>query len=529
MALPGDEIVEGYEDNEIEIPIPDEGIETLKDSLGTFIMWKRREVVLLTRTSPPPVSGHGSHHASQLSARPGQLSPTSAIALASNARSAAKEAEKVAAGNEWSPTIDNLVDVASIPIQEQPGSNDVLIDVPHHSDDVARPEPLPSKDDALFQALPSLDVARPGLPPSKDDALSQPPPSKDVARPEPPPPPPISKDVALPEPPPSKDDALLQTSKDASLPQPPSKKDVRPPPPPKPYVPVIPRTITGFDTTEPTGTEQETVKDAISTMMKAWKKSWNPSPQVASKVDHVADPRSLLCYDNEVLGDLTDEDLTTFELGKQLLPKSCVKNMPWEMKKLHHWYMQAAKEGITMIPLQYGPDIFNDLEPGKTNYMGITFDEIYRAYRRQRMDSTLITLWCMLCSIYQRKTHLHTREFWKLAYLNPQVLNHTAINPRLNSKDPMYADKTVAELQTMQKELVQTARTHACYKQPKGTMHCGYYTCIFSQSSSKYPDTIVEETKEDRRLIAVTAATNRFVGAVTATNRRYKHICRGGG
>ncbi|TVU19081.1 hypothetical protein EJB05_35213, partial [Eragrostis curvula] len=137
--------------------------------------------------------------------------------------------------------------------------------------------------------------------------------------------------------------------------------------------------------------------------------------------------------------------------------------MPWEMKKLHHWYMQAAKERVSMIPLR-------------------------------------------LCSINQRKTHLHTREFWKLAYLNPQMINQTAINPRLNTKDPRYADKMAAE----------------CYKQPKGSVHCGYYTCIFSQSSSKYLDCIIEESKEERRLIAGTAATNQFVGAVTATNRRYK-------
>ncbi|TVU51528.1 hypothetical protein EJB05_02963, partial [Eragrostis curvula] len=106
------------------------------------------------------------------------------------------------------------------------------------------------------------------------------------------------------------------------------------------------------------------------------------------------------------------------------------------------------------------------------------------------MDNTLITLWCMLCSIYQRKTHLHTKEFWKLAYLNPQMINQTVINPKLNKTDLKYADKTVAELEKMEKEL--------CYKEPKGSMHCGYYTCIFSQSSSKYLDTIIEETKEEK-------------------------------
>ncbi|TVU24925.1 hypothetical protein EJB05_27391, partial [Eragrostis curvula] len=185
--------------------------------------------------------------------------------------------------------------------------------------------------------------------------------------------------------------------------------------------------------------------------------------------------------------------------------------MPWEMKKLHHWYMQAAKEGVSMIPVKYGPDIFNDMEPDKVNYMGITFDKIYCAYRLQRLYSTLITLWCMLCSIYQRKTHLHTREFWKLAYLNPQLLNQTAINPRLNPNDPKYTDKTAAELQTMQKEL--------SYKQPKGSMHCGYYTCIFSQSSSKYLDCIVEESKEEKE--------KRMKKQRTQKQKEYEMIRRG--
>ncbi|TVU30917.1 hypothetical protein EJB05_22570, partial [Eragrostis curvula] len=113
------------------------------------------------------------------------------------------------------------------------------------------------------------------------------------------------------------------------------------------------------------------------------------------------------------------------------------------MKKLHHWYMQAAKEGVSMIPLKYGSDIFNDMEPMKTNIMGITFDEIYRAFRLQRMDSTL----------------------------------------------------------------------------PRGSVHCGYYTCIFSQSSSKYLYTITEETKEEKE--------QRMKRQKTKRQKEYEMIRRG--
>ncbi|TVU06288.1 hypothetical protein EJB05_49493, partial [Eragrostis curvula] len=502
-----DEIVEGYEDNEIEIPIPEEGIETLKDTLGTFIMWKRREVVLLTRTSPAPLSGHGSHHASQPSRADGQPSPTSAAASASNARSAGKEAIMVAERNEWSLTIENLGDAAATPIREKPGSNDVPNDEPHQPND----EPQ-SKDDALSQPLPSKDDARPQPPPSKDDARPQPPPSKDDALSHPPP----SKDVARPEPPPSKDNVLSKDapSKDDALPQPPPKKDVRPPPSTKPYVPVIPRTVTGFDT-EPTGRKKE-VQEAVKSYMESWKNTWNPTCQAAPKVDHVKDPRSLLCYDDEVLGDLTDEDVTTFELGKQLVPKICLKNMPWEMKKLHHWYMQAAK-GVSMIPLKYGSDIFNDMEPMKTNIMGITFDEIYRAFRLQRMDSTLVTLWCIdhwicLCLIPTNGylLVLDSLDVEKKRYQDIiSVIDCTYANYcKAGGKHSPYRDK-----------YMYFRHKFWCYKQPRGSVHCGYYTCIFSQSSSKYLYTITEETKEEKE--------QRMKRQKTQRQKEYEMIRRG--
>ncbi|GJN37101.1 hypothetical protein PR202_gb26025 [Eleusine coracana subsp. coracana] len=87
------EIVPGYEDNEIECPIPEAGIETLQDALGSFIIWKHREVVLSPRVSPPPLSGHGSFHTSQPANTGGQPSPMSAAASGNKPQSPHAEAD----------------------------------------------------------------------------------------------------------------------------------------------------------------------------------------------------------------------------------------------------------------------------------------------------------------------------------------------------------------------------------------------------------------------------------------------------
>ncbi|TVU40413.1 hypothetical protein EJB05_13877, partial [Eragrostis curvula] len=58
-----------------------------------------------------------------------------------------------------------------------------------------------------------------------------------------------------------------------------------------------------------------------------------------------------------------------------------------------------------------------------------------------------------------------------------------------------------------------------CYKQPKGSMHCGYYISIFSQSSSKYLDSIIEETKEEKE--------QKMKRQQTKRQKEYKMIRKG--
>ena len=60
------EMVKGYEKVDLEAAIPEAGIEVLEDAVGTFVMWNRRDVVLLTSTPrASPVSAQGSFQASQ--------------------------------------------------------------------------------------------------------------------------------------------------------------------------------------------------------------------------------------------------------------------------------------------------------------------------------------------------------------------------------------------------------------------------------------------------------------------------------
>lgn len=51
------------------------------------------------------------------------------------------------------------------------------------------------------------------------------------------------------------------------------------------------------------------------------------------------------------------------------------------------------------------------------------------------------------------------RKDWKIAYLNPTLINQTAINPQINENDPAYMDKTSQELAEMKANMTNEARS----------------------------------------------------------------------
>ena len=72
--------------------------------------------------------------------------------------------------------------------------------------------------------------------------------------------------------------------------------------------------------------------------------------------------------------------------------KMMYSNLPWEMWKMHDWYMQASK-GVDLITCKIPLDIFND--EGDNNILGLYFNDVHAMYRLDRMHISLITLGCM--------------------------------------------------------------------------------------------------------------------------------------
>ncbi|TVU40789.1 hypothetical protein EJB05_14267, partial [Eragrostis curvula] len=50
-----------------------------------------------------------------------------------------------------------------------------------------------------------------------------------------------------------------------------------------------------------------------------------------------------------------------------------------------------------------------------------------------------------------------------------------------------------------------------CYKQPSESVHCGYYTCWFARSSSKYLDRVVELSQREKDEITKKRQQNKVV------------------
>ena len=74
------------------------------------------------------------------------------------------------------------------------------------------------------------------------------------------------------------------------------------------------------------------------------------------------------------------------------MTKIMYSNLPWEMQKMHDWYMHASK-GVDLITCKIPLDIFND--EGDYNILGLYFSDVHAMYRLERMDISFITLWCV--------------------------------------------------------------------------------------------------------------------------------------
>ncbi|KAK3123318.1 hypothetical protein QOZ80_8AG0628540 [Eleusine coracana subsp. coracana] len=105
------------------------------------------------------------------------------------------------------------------------------------------------------------------------------------------------------------------------------------------------------------------------------------------------DPRDVLSYDDQILENPADDlDYPKFILGKPLTSNNMYKNLPWEMRNLHDWYMMASKEGVTKITCRIPKEVFNEDDE---QILYLFWEDIHSMFRLDQMDVTFITLWCM--------------------------------------------------------------------------------------------------------------------------------------
>ena len=50
------------------------------------------------------------------------------------------------------------------------------------------------------------------------------------------------------------------------------------------------------------------------------------------------------------------------------------------------------------------------------------------------------------------------RKHWKIAYVNPNLINQSMINPQINEKDDAYKDKTSQELHRIKADMTNAER-----------------------------------------------------------------------
>ncbi|KAK3129524.1 hypothetical protein QOZ80_6BG0481030 [Eleusine coracana subsp. coracana] len=150
---------------------------------------------------------------------------------------------------------------------------------------------------------------------------------------------------------------------------------------------VISKTITGFDK-EP---KDPKAKNDVDKYLAGLKKRLASTGKLVLQEQ---DPQDKVSYNNHILDNPGDDvDYPTFEFGKPLISNSIYKNLPWEMRKLHDWYMMASKEGVTIITCRIPTEVFNEEDDEQT--LGLFWDDVHTMFRLGRMDVTFITLWCM--------------------------------------------------------------------------------------------------------------------------------------
>ncbi len=86
----------------------------------------------------------------------------------------------------------------------------------------------------------------------------------------------------------------------------------------------------------------------------------------------------------------TDDCPEKYEHGKALLPDWALNEGPWEMRRLHTFYMEVSKKGLGNITARSPVDCF-----GAEGYVWLDFSDLHAIYRWDKMDVNYVGVLCM--------------------------------------------------------------------------------------------------------------------------------------
>ncbi len=86
----------------------------------------------------------------------------------------------------------------------------------------------------------------------------------------------------------------------------------------------------------------------------------------------------------------TDDCPEKFQLGKAFWPDHALDDDLWEMRRLHKWYMDASKKGLTNLTIRSPVDCF-----AGEGYFWLDFADLHAIYRREKMDINFVAAWCL--------------------------------------------------------------------------------------------------------------------------------------